>query len=70
MYRNIALVALLLSVSSLSIVEAKEKKAKWAPTEKTCSKIDTQIKKAEETGDAKKIKTTANRKAKCVAKGL
>ncbi len=78
MYKKIALVTLLLSVSSLTFAEAdkvKKDKVKWVATEKKCSRIDAQIIKAKadvkaENAPAKRIKQAENKKAKCVARGL
>jgi hypothetical protein len=78
MYKKIALVTLFLSVSSLTFAEAdqvKKDKVKWAATQKTCAKIDAQIKKVKadvkaEKAPAKRIKKAEKKKEKCVAKGL
>lgn len=78
MYKIIALVTLLLSVSSLTFAEAdkvKKDKVKWTATEQTCSKIDAQIVKVKadieaDKAPAKRIKKAEKKKAECVAKGL
>ena len=75
MYKKIALVALLLSVSSLTFAgegeaKKKSKKGKWATTEQSCAKIDKQLAKYKgKEGFEKKLKNAEKRKVKCVAKG-
>ncbi|WP_019026418.1 hypothetical protein [Colwellia piezophila] len=78
MYKKIALVTLLLSVSALTFAEAdevKKEKFKWTATEQSCGRIDAQIIKAKadvkaEKAPARRIKQAENKKAKCVAIGL
>lgn len=80
MYKKIALVALLLSASLVTLAEeteGKKKKSKfvWTATQKTCAKIDAQITKVKadikaEKAPTKRIKKAEKKKAKCVAKGL